>query len=148
MNSSFLPCGSLVTCFMCFAVTWELSNFFASWQTVLAGNLFNSTCPSTTGLETKDLSFRKNQNISLCKIWAVAWGYLTRATCVCTVLYHSFTIHSPCLKLVNKSNLALTSLACGLQNSSNLFHMTSNVNSSDGIFQDTYWSRPKSPLPS
>ena len=52
----------------------------------------------------------------------------------------------PCQKLVSKSTLALTSLDCGLQNSSNLSHMVSKYNSSLGKLQDTYWSIPKSPL--
>ena len=39
-------------------------------------------------------------------------------------------IFSPCVKLVNKSNPALTSIDWGLQNSSNFSHMTSKVSSS------------------
>ena len=129
---------------MCFAVAWELSNFFASWHTVLSGNLLNSTCPSFKVLETNNSSFKKIQNISLCRIWAVSWEYLANATCVCTALYHSLTLISPCLKLVSKSNLALTSLVCGLQNSSH-----SSMWHSGGVLPlpqahwelpDTYWA--------
>ena len=59
--------------------------------------------------------------MSFWRIWAVSIGYLTSATCVCTALYHSSTLISACIKLVNKSNLVLNTLACGLQNSSNFY---------------------------
>ena len=129
-----------------YAVAWELSIIFAHWCTVLAGNLLNSTWPSFKVLERNDSSLRKNQNIYLCRIWAVSWGSLASVTCACTALYHSLTLISPCLKVISKSNLALTSLACGLQNSSNFFHMTSKVKSSLDKFQDMYWFKLKSPL--
>ena len=65
---------SLVTCFICLAVTCKLSIFLASCLTVLAGNFLNSTCPSFKVLDTNDSSFKKNQKMSLCKIWAVFCG--------------------------------------------------------------------------
>ena len=43
------------------------------------------------------------------------WGYLAKATWVCTTLYHLSTDLFPCQKLVSKSNLALTSFNLGLQ---------------------------------
>ena len=52
---------------------------------------------------------------------------------------------SPCLKHVNRSNLALSSFVWGLQNFSNLFQIISKHKSSGGKYQDTYWSIPKSP---
>ena len=66
------------------------------------------------------------------------WGYLAKATSVCTALYHSSTDLFPCQKLVSKSNLSLTSLDWGLQNSSNFSHMVSSVNSPVDKFQETY----------
>ena len=62
------------------------------------------------------------------------------------MLYHSSTLLLPCWKLVSKSKWALTSLDCGLQNSSNLSHIVSKYKSSLGKLQDMYWSIPKSPL--
>ena len=91
-------------------------------------------------------SLWKNQNISLCRIFAASCGYLANATCICTALHHSPTHLSPCLRLVSKSNLALTSLDWGLQNSSNFSHITSRTSSLFVKFWDTYWSIPKSPL--
>ena len=90
-------------------------------------------------------SLRKNQNMSLCNILALSAGYFARLIYAWTALYLSSTLISPCLKLVKRSNLALTSLVWGLQNSSNLFHIISRHNSSWGKHHDTYWSIPKSP---
>ena len=87
------------------------------------------------GLETKSSFLKKNQNISLCKILAVSGGYLARDTCACTTLYHSLTYLFPCLKFVSRSNLALTSFACGLQKSSYLAHIVSKERSSVGKHQ-------------
>ena len=114
--------------------------------TLLAGNLSKSTLPSFIILETKSSSWRKKQNISLCKIFAVSGGYFVRLTCACTLLYHSSTHLDPWWKLVNKSNLAHISLDWGLQNSSNWVQIVSNCNSSLVKPQDTYCSIPKSPL--
>ena len=83
--------------------------------------------------------------MSLCKIFAVSGGYYARLIWACKALYYSPTEWPPCLKLVNRSNLALTSFVCALQNSSNLFQMTCKYKSSGGKHQDTYWSIPKSP---
>ena len=133
-----MACGSFVTCLICFAVACELSNFLAICLTLLAGNLLNSTWPSFKVLDTKDSSFEKNQNISLWKISAVSFGYLASPTGVCTASYYSSSLISACLKLVSKSNLALNSFAHGLQNSSNVFQMTSRVKSSLDKFNDMY----------
>ena len=59
-------------------------------------------------LETNSSSFKKNKKISQCKILAVSGGYLARETWACTALYHSSTEQLPCLKLVSRTNLALT----------------------------------------
>ena len=131
---------------MCLAMTLELLYFLASWHTLLAGNLSKSTLPSFMFFETKSSSCRKNQNISLCKILAVSGGYFMRLTCAYTLLYHSSTLLDPWQKLVNKSNLACTSLDWSLQNSSNWVQIVSNCNSSLVKPQDTYWSMPKSLL--
>ena len=65
-------------------------------------------------------------------------GYLGSVTCGCTALYHSSTDLFPCLKLVSRSNLDLTLLACSLQKSSYFDHKTSKQNSSVGKHQETY----------
>ena len=122
--------GSPATCLMYLTVALELSIFLGSWHTSLAGNLFKSMLLSLMVFDTNSSSLRKNQMISLCKILAVSCGYLAKATCVCTVFYHSSMLLSPCLKLVSKSNLALTSLDWGLQNSPNFSHITSKASSS------------------
>ena len=59
---------------------------------------------------------------------------------------HSSTDLLPWQRLVSRSNLAYTSLAWGLQNSSYLDQIVSKVTSSAGKHQETYWSIPKSPL--
>ena len=84
--------------------------------------------------------------MSLCKIFAVSGGYFARLTRACTQLYHSSALSDPWWKLVNKSNLACTSLDWGLQNSSNWDQIVSNSNSSFVKPHDTYWSIQKSPL--
>ena len=141
-----VACISPATCLMFLAVALELSYFLASWSSLLAGNLSNSTLPSFMVFETKSSSCRKNQNISLCKIWAISGGYFVRLTCGCILLYHSSTLLDPWWKLLNKSNLAHTLLDWGLQNSSNPVQIVSNFNSSSVKPQDTYWSIPKSLL--
>ena len=57
--------------------------------------------------------------------------------------YQKFLTSSPeflmChIKLVSRSNLALTSLVCDLQKSSNVTHMTTKLRSSGGKHHDTY----------
>ena len=78
-------------------------------------------------------------------MFTVSCGYLAKLICACTVLYHLSTDQCPCLKLASKSNLALISFVCGLQNSSNFCQMTSRVVSSGNKSQDITWSIPKSP---
>ena len=97
-------------------------------------------------LETNSSSFRKDHNISLCKILAVSGRYLARDTWAWTSLYHSLTNLFPCLKLVSRSNLALTSFVCGLQKSSYFDQITTKLKFSGGKHHGTYWSIPKSPL--
>ena len=63
-------------------------------------------------LETISSSLRKNQNISLCSIFAVSGGYFARLICAWTALYHSSTLISPCLKLVKRLNLGSLFEAC------------------------------------
>ena len=77
---------------------------------------------------------------------AVSGGYLARHTWAGTVLYHSSTDLLPRQKLVSRSNLAVTSFAWGLQNSSYLDQIVSKWSSSAGKHQETYWSIPKLPL--
>ena len=84
--------------------------------------------------------------MSLCSILAVSRGYLAMFTCACMVLYHSSMLQFPCLKLISKSNLAQTSLDCGLQYSSYFPHIVSSISSFEDKFQDTYWSILQSPL--
>ena len=83
--------------------------------------------------------------MSLCNILAVSWGYFAKLISDCTALYHSFTDWLPCLKLVRKSNLALISFVCGLQNSSNFCQIISKHISSGAKSHEMYWSMPKSP---
>ena len=120
--------------------------FFASCLTLLAENFCKSTLYLLMVLETKSSSLRKNRNISLCKILAVSGGYLARQTCACTALCPSSTEWLSCLKLVSRSNLALTPFTCGLQKSSYWAHIVSKQRSSAGKHQETYWSIPKSLL--
>ena len=97
--------GSNATCMMCLAVILELSIFFGSCLTLLAGNLSRSMLLSLIVLETNSSSFKKNQKMFLWRILAVSWGNLAKATWVCTALYHSSTDLFPCQKLVSKSIL-------------------------------------------
>ena len=107
--------GSPDTCFICLTVAFELSNFLANWHILLTGNLLTLMLPSLMVLDTKSSSLRKNQNMSLCSILAVSGGYLAKFTCACMALYHSSMLWFPWWKLVSRSNLAWTSLDCGLQ---------------------------------
>ena len=61
--------GSLAICLMCLAVAFEVSIFFASCLTMLAGNLPRSMLLSLIVLETNSSSFKKNQKMSLWRIW-------------------------------------------------------------------------------
>ena len=130
---------------MCLAVHLDDSNILASCLALLAGNFSRSMLESLIVLETHSSPLRKNQNMSLCNILAVSAGYFARLIYAWTALYHSSPLISSCLKLVKRSNLALTSLIWGLQNFTNLFHIISKHNSSWGKHHDTYWSIPKSP---
>ena len=105
----WVACGSLATCLMCHAVAFELSNFFANWQTLLLENFSRSTLPSVMILDTKSSSHRKNQSMLQCNIFAVSGRYFSKFTCACTALYHSLTLLFPWWKLVNISNQACTS---------------------------------------
>ena len=134
-----VACGSFDTCLLYFAVDLDDFSFFANCLTLLAGNLSRSILESFIVLETNSSSLRKNQKMSLCNILAVSWGYLAKLICDCTALYHSSTEQSPCLKLVIKSNLALISSVCGLQNSSKFCQVTSKHISSGARSHEMYY---------
>ena len=104
---TWVACGSLDTSLICHAVDLEDSNFLASCLTLLAGIISRRILESLIVLETNFSCLRKNQNMSLCKIFAVSGGYFPRLIWVCTALYHSSTLFSPCLKLVNNQILLL-----------------------------------------
>ena len=124
-------CGSPATCLICL--------FLASWCTLLVKNVSRSKLPSLIVWDTNSSSFKKNQNISWCKILAVSGGYLGRLTWACTTFYHSSTLQFPCLKLVNPYFIAL-------QNSSNLYHILSNLSSFWASSMTHIGPSPKSPL--
>ena len=124
---TWVACSSLDICLICLAVNLEDSSFLASCLTLLAGNFSRSILESLIVLETKFLIPQKKPKYS------------------CTALYHSSTEQSPCLKVVIRSNLALTSFVCGLQNSLHFVQMTSKHKSSGVKHQDIYWSLLKSP---
>ena len=124
--------GSLTTALMCLVVDIEDSIFLANCLTLLAGNLSRSMFESLMVLETNSSSFRKNHNISLCKILAVSDGCFARTNWAWTALYHSLTYLFPCLKLVSRSNLALNSFVCCLHKSSYFDQITSKLKSSGG----------------
>ena len=69
-----MACGSPVTCFVWCAVALELSILFASWHTLPAGNLLESTLPLLMVLDTNSLSHKKTQKMSLWRILAVSGG--------------------------------------------------------------------------
>ena len=94
--------------------------FFASCLTLFAGIFSRSMLLSLVVLDTNSSSFKKDQKMSWCKMFAVSCGYLARHTWACTALYHSSTDLLSRWKLVSTSNLALTSFAWSLQNSSYL----------------------------
>ena len=83
--------------------------------------------------------------MSCCRILAISEGYLHKLICFWTALNHSSTDLSPCLKLVSKSNWALTSFDCGLQKSSNLVHNVFKISSLSVKPNDTTKPIPSSP---
>ena len=119
--------GSLPTCLMCHAVALDASIVFASCLTLLAGNLSRSILLSLMVLDTNASSFKKNQKMSQCKMFAVFCWYFARHTWACTALYLWSTDLLPWQKLVSRSNLVLTSLALGLQKSSYLDPIVSKL---------------------
>ena len=125
---------------MCLTLAFELLYFLANWCTLLAGNLSKLTLPSLMVLDTKSSSFRKKTKDVHVMYFGCFQGYLAKFTCACMALYHSSTIWFPCLKLVSRSNLAQTSLDCGLQYSLYFSHIVSRVRLFEDKFQDTYWS--------
>ena len=110
--------GSLTTCLIWYVVAFDASTFLANCLTLFAGNFSKSTLLSFMLLDTNSSSFKKNHNISLCKILGLSGGYLARDTFPCIALYHSSTDWFPCLKHVSRSNLVVISCACCLQESS------------------------------
>ena len=128
------------------AVAFDVSIFFASCLTLPAGNLSRSKLLLLMVFDTNSSSFKKNQKMSWCKMFAVSWGHLARHTWACTALYHSSTNLLLWQKLVSRSNFAHTSFACGLQNSTYLDQIVSRLSTSAFKHQETYWSIPKSPL--
>ena len=138
-------CRSLPTCLMCLTVALDAFIFLASCLALLVGNLSRSPLLSLMVLHTNS-SFKKNQKISWCKIFPVSCRYLARITWACTAFYQSSTDLLPWWKPVSRSNLAYTSLACGLQNSSYLEQIVSKLSLAAGKHQETYWSIPKWPL--
>ena len=121
-------------------------HLFASYHTLLAGNLSKSTLPFADCSGYKFFILEEKPEYVSVQDFGCFWGYLARLTCACTALYHSSTLLLPCLKLVRRSKWAHTSFDWGLQNSSNFPQIVSKVNSSDGKLHETYWSMPKSPL--
>ena len=95
--------------------------------------------------DTNSSSFKKNQKMLWCKMFAVSCGYLARHTWACTALYYLSSDLLPWQKLVSRSNPAHTSFAWGFQNSSYLDHILSKLSSSADKHHEIYWSIPKSP---
>ena len=121
-------------------------HFLGQLSDLACRNFFKSLLLSLMIFDTVSSSLRKKKrNIPLCRILAVSCGYFARLIWACTALYHSSTEQYPCLKVVNRSNFALTSFVCGLENTSNVVQMTSMHKSSRDRHQDTYWSIPKLP---
>ena len=142
---TWVACGSLDIFLMCLAVDLDDYNLLEKCLTLVAGKFFRINVGIINCFTENSSSLRKKQNMSVCKIFAVSAGYFARLNCAWTALCHSSTLISPCLKLVQRSNLALTSMVWGLQNSSNVFNIISKHKSSGGKYQDTNWSIPKSP---
>ena len=139
--------GTLAIALMCLAVDFEDSIFLACCLTLLLRNLSKSMLGSLMVLETNSSSFKEKNPENICakylQFLVATWQGTPR---LCTALYHSSTEWLPCLKLVSRSNLALTALVYGLQKSSKFAHMTSKLRSSGGKDHDTYWSTQKSLL--
>ena len=77
------------------------------------GKLSRSMLLSLIVLETLFIFKEEPKDVPM-KYLGSFWGYFAKVTLVCTALYHSSTDLFPCWKLVRRSNLALTSLDCGL----------------------------------
>ena len=121
------------------------SSFVAICHTFAAGYCARSVFPSFTVLVVNSLSDMKNQKISLVRIVAVSGGYSKNGMCACTAFYHSSMLLLPYQKDANKSKHAHTTFDCGLQNLSNLDHITCNVTSVVGRAHQMYISSPTSP---
>ena len=135
----WVACISPATCLIC------LAYFFASWYTLLAGNLSRSTVPSFIALDTNSSSCRKNQNMSLCKIFAVSGGYFARSIWAFTQLYYSSTLLTPGGSLLTSQTWLAPHWigACRtLQTRTRLYPILTHLLSSPM----THWSIPKSPL--
>ena len=122
----------------CFDVSrgwlWRL-HFLGKWPHLTCRKLLQINIGIIYGFGEKPLILqKKKQNISLCKIFAVSDGYFARDTWAWAALYHSLKDLFPCLKLVSRSNLALTSFVCGLRKSSYLDHITPKLKSSLGKY--------------
>ena len=114
------------TCDWVVLFAFDASIFFSSCLTLLAGNMWRSTLLSLMVFDINSSSFRKNQKMSQCKMFAVPSGYLARHMWAGTILYHLSTDLLPWQKLVSRSNLDLTSFAWGLQNTSYLDQIVSS----------------------
>ena len=75
---TWVACGSLDIFLMCPAVDLDDSNLLASCLTLLDGNVSRSMLESLIVLDTNSSCLGKNQNMSLCKIFAVSAGYFAR----------------------------------------------------------------------
>ena len=140
----WVACRSPATCLMWCAVAFELSNFFASYLTLLAGNLSRSTLPSVIVLDTKSSAHKKNQKMSQCNIFTVSGGYFVRFTWPvqhCTICRHSYFLDENWSK--DQTWLAPHWIAVY----KNLQTSPSQIVSRFILFldnpQDTYWSIPK-----
>ena len=85
-----ITCGSLATCFICFAVALELSIFLASWHISLARNMLESILLSLIVLETNSSSFRKNNKIYRCE---ESWQFLDGTWLMQSVFVQHCTTH-------------------------------------------------------
>ena len=129
---TWMACGSLDTCLMCLVVDLEDSHFLASCLTLLAGNISRSMLESLIILETNSSFLRKKPKYVSMQVLLFQVGTLLGWSEL--VQQYPFHLHSSLLAqyFVKRSNLALTSFVCGLQNSLNLDQMTSKHNSSGG----------------
>ena len=142
--SSLMPQKIKLSCLRvtgnCFDVSsgwlWRF-HYLANCLTLLVGNFSRSILESFMVLETNYSSFRKKSEYISMQDACSFWWDLAREPWAWTALYHSSTDLFPCLKLVSRSNLALTSFVCGLQKSSYLGQITSKLKSSLGKQHDT-----------